>query len=212
MAVEKAKWVPNVAEGLSWTLWNISKTLTDLMNSIMKPINKLLEDLWFKQKTETNNEINKSKIDLKKLMEDVNSDVELNDKLSDKEKTILNWLLEKNKELKDIVERIEEEFWEDTKDSESQLFLSKIKEETDWWSIEEDELKEIIKTMKENKEQIEEDHNLKEIIKIFPSIKNPKWWSDINTIVQAYNDVKEEKEKTNDKIEITTDDVFNKID
>lgn len=212
MTTETTKWIDNITNWLSWSIWNISETLKDLMEKIMWPINEILANLWLKQKVETKNEIDKTKIDLKKLMNDVKLNVEIDHKLNAKEKLILDWLLEKNKDLKTILERTKTEFWGDVRKRESAVFMSMLKKETDWWKIEQSELDDIIKNMNENKKQIEWDKKLKWIIKGFPNIKNTKNGSSIDVIVTAYNDVKEEKENNNNKEAITIDDVFNKID
>lgn len=183
MAKEKIKWVNEITESLSWVLWDISKALTELKNNIIETINKLLKDLWFKQEIEIQKTINESKTDLNALEMNV-------------EKEILNWILDKNKELKSYLYRIEKKFWGNIKELELEYFLIYLKEKIVWWKIEQSEIDNLTKEVKENKEKIEEDDELrniiKEIVKDKESLKEEYNIKEINIrkIVEAYENCK----------------------
>jgi len=211
MSVKKNPGKEGVTEGVFWALWWISETLKKLMDSIMKPINKILEDFWFKEKKEKDDVIAWSKEELENLMQNIKTNVDDNTELNEKEKIILEWLFLNNENLKTTTDRIKKEFWEDIAERESAIFLSMLKIETDGWEIEESELNNLVDKMKKNKEKIEWDENLKWIIKIFPSIKHIKKGSSIGVIITAYDKIKNEKEKNNDDSEITSTDVLAKI-
>jgi len=207
MAIEQEKWI-DITKTLSWTIWNFSKTLKNFMNDLMWPINKLLEERWIKEKKEVNNELNKTKLDLKKLMNDVNLKVKIDNKLSEDEKEIIKEVKEKNKKLKWILDRVKKEFWNEAMNREGNLFIHMLKEETDWWEIEQSELNKIIENMDKNKEKIEKDNKLKDIITKISEDDEIKEKPTLDKIVTIYKEIRKEK---GDDIEITKKMILEKM-
>ena len=193
MAIDQTKWVENITEWLSWAIWDISKKLKNLMDQIMWPINKILEDLWFKEKVETQLVVDKSKIDLNKLMKHI--------KNKEDEKAIE--LINKSEVFKETVKRLNnDDFGKKTKEKELNWILSLFKEKLDDKNIDEKELNWILWQVKVNRKFIEEEDKNKDISKsgisfIIKQInENEETEEDysIKEIISAYKIVKQEVE------------------
>lgn len=182
-----------------WFFDNITSWLKELMDKITWWINDILVKLWLKKEEEINKETEKTQKELSEMMVEINNSVKDDWKLNKEELGLIN----KNKEIKNHYDWLNKTFWEDIAKREIDIFLQKIKEWTEDNNLSEEEKKEIQSYYWEQQEKIEEDENLKTIIKNFPSIKNPKNWSSIENIIKVYEEIKwedEDKKPTQDQV------------
>lgn len=170
----------NNKESSNWLFSDIANKLKDLFETISW---KFKELLWIQSQTEK---------DLKELKDSITwiSDENLSDKnLNDEEKKVKN-LLEKNSDIKNWFNILENNWLEDELyHDEIEKILQKVKAESlDWESLDKDELSSIAKECKDKSDLVEEilkDDNIKDlnpvptkkdIIKTYNEIES-SWWT-----------------------------------